>query len=230
MSENREFRIEATTEVEATPERVWEAINDATAAWMFPTDQWPAEYPVKEYPTHVISRMDGPDGWFNQLENTIEALPGGKSRIRYVHSGVFTDDWDQQYDGASKHTLFYQHTLGQYLKYFDGQPVVFTDVQGPAASGAPDAFDKLKESFGITHAQAGDKVAVSVPGVGELKGELDYANEWFFGIRTGDALYRFFGRNHFGSVVGLTIHDFSGSGDSEATAAAWGRYLEGLYA
>lgn len=71
---------------------------------------------------------------------------------------------------------------------------------------------------------------MTVPGVGELKGELDYANEWFFGIRTGDALYRFFGRNHFGSVVGLTVHDFSGSADSEATAAAWGRYLEGLYA
>lgn len=137
MSENREFRIEATTEVEATPERVWEAINDATAAWMFPTDQWPAEYPVKEYPTHVISRMDGPDGWFNQLENTIEALPGGKSRIRYVHSGVFTDDWDQQYDGASKHTLFYQHTWGSTSSTSTVSPWSSQTSRAPPLPGLP---------------------------------------------------------------------------------------------
>ena len=75
--------------------------------------------------------MDGPDGWFNQLEHVLEPLDGGRARLHYVHSGIFADNWDEQYDGASKHTEFYLHTLGQYLKYFDGRPVVFTDIQGP---------------------------------------------------------------------------------------------------
>ncbi|MFJ3958857.1 SRPBCC domain-containing protein [Arthrobacter sp. NPDC090010] len=230
MSENREFRIESVGELNATPERVWEAINNATQAWMFPTDQWPAEYPVKDYPSHVISRMDGPDGWFNQLENTIEALPDGRSRLHYVHSGIFTDNWEGQYDGASKHTVFYQHSLNQYLTYFDGKPVVFTDVQGPEGSGVQGSFDALKSAFGISSATAGDAVSVDVPGVGVLEGELDFSNQWFFGIRTADAMYRFFGRDSFGSVVGLTVHDFSGSGDSEATASSWSAYFHGLYA
>ena len=60
--------------------------------------------------------MDGPDGWFNQLEHVLEPLDGGRARLHYVHSGIFADNWDEQYDGASKHTEFYLHTLGQYLQ------------------------------------------------------------------------------------------------------------------
>ena len=43
-------------------------------------------------------------------------------------------------------------------------------------------------------------------------------------------MYRFFGRNAFGAPVGMTVHDFSGSGDSAATAEAWGGFLEKVYA
>ncbi len=43
-------------------------------------------------------------------------------------------------------------------------------------------------------------------------------------------MYRFFGRNAFGAPVGMTVHDFSGSGDSEATAKAWGGFLGKVYA
>ena len=30
--------------------------------------------------------------------------------------------------------------------------------------------------------------------------------------------------------MGMTVHDFSGSGDSELTAKAWGAFLEKVYA
>jgi hypothetical protein len=93
------------------------------------------------------SGWEGPDGWFNQLEHVLEPLDGGRARLHYVHSGIFADNWDEQYDGASKHTAFYLHTLGQYLKYFDAQPVVFTDVQAPAGSQAPDGFDQLLKAM-----------------------------------------------------------------------------------
>ncbi|UVJ40217.1 SRPBCC domain-containing protein [Arthrobacter sp. CJ23] len=230
MTDNREFEIVFDGEVPATPERVWEAVTNATAAWLFPNDGWESVNTVEEYPNHLVNRMEGPDGWFNQLEHVIEPLDGGRAKLHYVHSGIFADNWDEQYDGASKHTAFYLHTLGQYLQYFDGQPVVFTDIQGPAASQVPDGFVALKRALGVDGAAEGSVVELDVDGVGRLSGEIDFSNEHFLGLRTADTLYRFFGRNSFGAPVGMTVHQFGGSGDSEATAKAWGGFLEKVYA
>jgi len=230
MTDKREFEIVYDTELPGTPERAWEAVTRGTPAWMFPTDQWPAVKTVEDRPSHLVSRMEGPDGWFNQLEHVLEPLDGGRARLHYVHSGIFTDDWDGQYDGASKHTAFYLHTLGQYLKHFDGKPVVFTDVQAPAASQVPEGFERLKQALGVAGSAQGDTVDLDVDGVGQLSAEVDFSNENFLGLRTADALYRFFGRNAFGAPVGMTVHDFSGQGDAEATAKAWAGFLEKVYA
>lgn len=230
MTDNRKFEIVADTELPGTPERVWNAVTADTAAWMFPTDQWPAEKTVEEYPTHLVSRMEGPDGWFNQLEHVLEPLEGGRAKLHYVHSGIFADNWDEQYDGASKHTRFYLHTLGQYLQYFDGKPVTFTDIQAPATSQVPDGFVQLKKALGVDGTAAGTAVDLELHGVGRLSGEVDFSDENFLGLRTADAMYRFFGRNVFGAPVGMTVHDFSGSGDAELTAKTWGAFLEKVYA
>jgi uncharacterized protein YndB with AHSA1/START domain len=229
MTDKRNFEIVYDTELPATPERVWEAVTNGTPGWMFPTDQWPAVRTVDEYPHHLVSRMDGPDGWFNQLEHVLEPLDGGRARLHYVHSGIFADNWDQQYDGASRHTEFYLHTLGQYLKYFDGRPVVFTDIQGPGAWEARDGFTRLREALGAGSAGQGAALDVELDGVGRLSGEVDFSNQHFLGVRTAEALYRFFGRNAFGAPVGMTVHDFSGAGDTEATAKAWGGFLERVH-
>jgi hypothetical protein len=230
MTDNREFGIVYDTELPGTPERVWEAVTKGTPAWMFPTDQWPDVKTVQEYPTHLVSRMDGPGGWFNQLEHVLEPLDGGRAKLHYVHSGIFADNWDEQYDGANRHTEFYLHTLGQYLAHFDGKPVVFTDIQAPPASQAPDGFDRLKKALGVESAAQGSTAEVEVDGVGRLSGEVDFTNEHFLGLRTAGAMYRFFGRNAFGAPVGMPVHDFSGSGDSEATAKAWSGFLAKVYA
>ena len=71
---------------------------------------------------------------------------------------------------------------------------------------------------------------VELDGVGKLSGEVDFSNEHFLGLRTSEAMYRFFGRNAWGAPVGMTVHDFSGAGDSEATARAWGNFLAKVYA
>ena len=230
MTDKRKFEIVYDTELPGTPEQVWEAVTKDTPAWMFPTDQWPAVRTVEDYPTHLVSRMDGPDGWFNQLEHVLEPLDGGRSRLHYVHSGIFADNWDEQYDGASKHTAFYLHTLGQYLQYFNGKPVVFTEVQAPAASQDKDGFERLRAALGVAGVAPGSSVDVKLDGVGQLSGEVDFADENFLGVRTADALYRFFGRNAFGAPVGMTVHDFSGSAESGSTAKAWQGFLERVYA
>ena len=230
MTDNRNFEIVYDTELPGTPERVWEAVTTGTPAWMFPTDQWPDVKTVNEYPTHLVSRMDGPDGWFNQLEHVLEPLDGGRARLHYVHSGIFADNWDEQYDGASRHTEFYLHTLGQYLEHFDGKPVVFTDIQAPAASQAPDGFARLRAALGVDSAGQGTHVDVELDGVGRLSAYVDFSNEHFLGLRTSSAMYRFFGRNAWGAPVGMTVHDFSGAGDSDATAKAWSGFLDKAYA
>ena len=170
MTDNRNFEIVYDTELPGTPERVWEAVTKDTPAWMFPTDQWPAVKTVEEYPRHLVSRMDGPDGWFNQLEHVLEPLDGGRARLHYVHSGIFADNWDEQYDGASKHTEFYLHTLGQYLKHFDGSPWSSRTSRGPPRRRPGRLCPAQEGARAWTTRRRGTRLSVEVDGVGRLSG------------------------------------------------------------
>ena len=60
---------------------------------------------------------------------------------------------------------------------------------------------------------------------------IDYSTPEFLGVRTTDGLFRFFGRNHYGSVVGMSAHLFIDGGvDAAASEAALKAWLDGLYA
>lgn len=230
----REFAIERTGEIAATPEDYWAAVTTGNAGWL-----WPMEAPepweggagpfgatvrVWDPPRHLVSRVDLPDGVFNQLEHVVEPREGGLW-FRYVHSGVFTDDWDAQYDGASKHTDFYLHTLGAYLEHFRGQAAAFLDIDAGPASSGPDALEVLASALGIgTDDTVGATVELAAPGLGT--GTVDYRTPEFVGVRTETALVRVFGRNAFGATVSLVVHQFSGTPD-EAAMRAW---TAGVYA
>jgi hypothetical protein len=225
----KEFDIVQDGQYPATPGQLWDAVTAETESWLFPTDGMPGVDLVSERPTHHVNRMEGPDGWFNQLEQVIEARSDGTTFMRWVHSGVIADDWDNQYDAATRHTAFYLHTLGEYLAHFAGRPVVFADVQGPAASGTPDALDAVRAALGITtDTAAGDSVGVTLPGEAAPGAVLDFHNAYFIGLRTDRALYRFFGRNLFGGTVGMTAHYFGGIGPKELRDG-WQRWIDALY-
>ena len=87
----------------------------------------------------------------NQLDYTIEPRDDGRRAwVRYVHSGIFVDDWDNQYDGAAKHTDFYLHTLRQYLTHFAGRPAAaFATFDGPEAAKAADALAVVGRALGL---------------------------------------------------------------------------------
>ena len=170
-------------------------------------------------PHHFSVRAEGPDGWFNQLDYRIEARGDG-AILRYVHSGVFDDaGWDNQYDAVNSHTDFYLHTLGQYLEHFSPRTATYVGggaggLMGPEASMAPDAFTRLQAALGVPEgASAGDSVRLAHD---DVDGVIDYRTDRFLGIRTGDALYRFFGRNAFGGPVGMSIHHFGDGVDADA--------------
>ena len=166
----------------------------------------------------------------NALEYLIEAKDGGTVLLRYVHSGVFTDDWDNQYDSAGQHTDFYLHTLGQYLRYFAGQRPTYIAAEGPEAAKSQDAFDTLRGELGLTAASApGEQVRLTPPGLDPVDAVVDYATPNFIGVRSADGLYRFFGRNAFGMPVGLSHHLFAADVEKDKTQLAWQSWLDGLY-
>jgi uncharacterized protein YndB with AHSA1/START domain len=239
----REFEIRREVELPATPEQVWQAVatGDGTAAWMFPVAEgapsgvgevW-AGHTVTAYdpPRHLAVRAQAPDGQvMNALEYVIEAKDGGTVLLRYVHSGVFTDDWDNQYDAADQHTDFYLHTLGQYLRYFAGQRATYIAAEGPDAAKAQDAFQALRQELGLTAASTpGAQVRITPPGLDPVDAVVDYATPNFIGARSADGLYRFFGRNAFGMPVGLSHHLFAPDVDKDKTQLAWQSWLDGLY-
>ena len=181
--------------------------------------------------------MESPDGTFNALDYAIEARDGGTAHLRYVHSGILSDEWEDQYDAIGGHTDFYLHTLGQYLEHFNGRDVTYVGqpsdgINGPATAGAPDAMDTLRAALGATGAGVGDEVHAPMGDAGTLDGVIDYSTPEFLGIRTDDGLFRFFGRNFFpGGVVGMSAHLFvEGGVDAAASEAALKKWLDSVYA
>jgi hypothetical protein len=166
----------------------------------------------------------------------IEARDGGTAHLRYVHSGILADGWEDQYDAANGHTDFYLHTLGQYLEHFNGRKVTYvgqpsSGIEGPETAGAPEAMDTLRTALGVSPgARVGDAVQAPLGEAGTLDGVIDYSTPEFLGVRTADGLYRFFGRNHYGSVVGMSEHLFTDGVDAASREAALKAWLDSVYA
>ncbi|MFC4495791.1 SRPBCC domain-containing protein [Streptomyces ovatisporus] len=244
MSE--EFEIAREFEVDAEPQQVWDAITTGTAGWQWPSEPEPREggsagmgHTVTAWdpPHHFAVRAENlqeiiPTLALNQLDHTIEPRDGGRRAwVRYVHSGIFTDNWDDQYDGASKHTDFYLHTLREYLTHFASRPVAFSTLDGPDASTAPDAFAAVGRALGLAAGTAeGTGVQARGPAGQLLDAVVDFLNPYFIGLRTDEALIRFFGRNHWGAPVGISVHNFAPDADAKADETAWQAWLDGIYA
>ena len=226
-----EFEIRRSGELDASPEEYWAAVTTGNAGWLWPREVEPREGGAAPFggtvlawdpAHHLVMRGEGPGGWFNQLEHVIEARDGGGLRYTYVHSGVFVDNWDTQFDGADQHTDFYLHTLGQYLTYFAPRPATWFSVDATGAgAGAPEATARLAEALGVAGLPAGASVQVDLPGVGTVTAEVDYAAPHFLGLRTADSLVRVFGREAFGHVLGVAVHSFDEAADTDALQAAW---------
>jgi hypothetical protein len=92
-------------------------------------------------------------------------------------------------------------------------------------------MDALRAALGVARdAHVGDTVHASLGDAGSLEGVIDYLTPEFLGVRTAEGLYRFFGRHHYGSVVGMSAHLFVDGVDAGAREAALKAWLDGVYA
>src|SRR3977135_832802 len=168
---SREFEIIREVDLPAAPDDVWTAITADTAAWQFPTGMeipsgaappegapgttWDPPHRPASPPHRLGSRSAAPAWTFNALDYAIEARAGGTAHLRYVHSGILADEWEDQYDAIDGHTDFYLHTLGQYLEHFNGRRATYVGqpsdgINGPEAAGTPDAMDALRAALGVS--------------------------------------------------------------------------------
>ena len=235
----REFEVTWEGELPASPQQVWDAFTKHTRGWL-----WEIAYEPKvggaergltggggtvtvwdPYQRFVTRAEAGED--FNQLDYTLSPQGDG-THLRFVHRGVMSGDYDLELDACRRHTAFYYHSLGEYLKHFAGRTATYAMTEAPESSTSPDAFTKLRNALGLADdVQVGDQVVLELPGV---TGVVDYLTPEFVGVRTADALYRFYGRNAFGWRIGVGRHLFAEGVDQAAEERAWEDWLVGVFA
>ena len=91
-------------------------------------------------------------------------------------------------------------------------------------------MDTLRAALGASGAGVGDEVHASLGSAGSLDGVIDYSTPEFLGVRTDDGLYRFFGRNFYNGVVGMSAHLFVDGVDAAAREAELKAWLDSVYA
>jgi uncharacterized protein YndB with AHSA1/START domain len=234
----REFEIAREVRLEATPEQVWEAITTAkgTAGWLFPTPDLQPDGPgvtgwdpPRRLAVHTPVTEDGSTQSFEYL---VEAREGGTAVLRFVHSGVLADDWNDEYeDLTSAGWDMYLHTLAEYLSHFRGRSATFVSAEGPTASADPRAWAKLPRALGLPGVPAvGEQVRLTPEGLPAIEGVVDYAARSFLGVRGDDAIYRFHGRAQVGMTAAVGHHLYRPGVDQEKEQEAWRSWLGRAFA
>lgn len=234
----REFEIAKEVRLEATPEQVWKAITTAegNAGWLFTTEDIQPDGPgvtTWDPPQHLTVKTPvAEDGSTQAFEYLIEARDGGAAVLRFVHSGVLGDSWNDEYeDMTGAGWDMYLHTLAEYLRYFSGRPATFVFAEGPAASADLRGWAKIPRALGLPSTpEVGEKVRLTPEGFPPVEGVVDYAGPSFLGVRGDDAIYRFHGRAELGSTAAVGHHLYRPGVDQEKEQAAWRSWLERTFA
>lgn len=237
---SRDFEIRKEVELDATPERVWEAITtrEGLRAWLFDQEFVPdaTSAQVWDRPHRLLVRLPrAPDGATQAFEYVIEARAGGHAVLRFVHSGFLGDSWDADFD-FSEVTGYgwtlYLHTLAEYFAHFAGRPAMYVEIEAPPASSAEGAWPRLMAQIGVAEGlEAGDAVRFEPEGMAPIEGVADFVTPGhFLGIRTSDSLIRFHSRGGLAMPVAVGMHLYDGPSDPDRIRTAWHEWLTAVYA
>ncbi|MBO0827158.1 MAG: SRPBCC domain-containing protein [Streptosporangiales bacterium] len=233
---SREFEIRKEVVLEATPEQVWQAIAtpEGQAAWLFPPeiDKDAAGADADPPNRLAITTPTAPDGSFHAFEYVIEGRDGGTTVLRFVHSGMASDDWGDDLAVMTGYGWdMYLHTLAEYLRHFAGRRATYVSAEAPPSSSAVETWPRLLRALGLGEDVApGDAVSVRVEGAGPVEGVVDYVQPTFVGVRAADALYRFHGLASMGTPTAVGHHLYADGVDHDAQVKAWEAWLAQVYA
>lgn len=222
-----EFQITREIDVRATPEQLWEAVTTGNAGWLWPMELEPREGGAAAHGA-VVEAWDPPrllrvaaEDRSYALEERIERVDAARTRVAYTHSGVLPAGSESQLEPIELHNEFYLDALRRYAENFSGLPAAYAAVDAGPEGADAGALDRAARALGLAaDAEVGDALALTLGEAGAPeRAVLDYANGFFLGVRTPEAMYRLFGRNRFGGTLGLAVHDFAPGATAERAAA-----------
>ncbi|TCK21001.1 SRPBCC family protein [Pseudonocardia endophytica] len=211
---SRRFEIRREVALPATPEQVWRAIAtpEGQAAWFMPSEP-PPDAQVESEPPH---RLAITDGGTTAMEYIVDGRDDGTTVLRFVHSGMLSDDWGDEFEGMTAAGWdMYLFTLGQYLRHFPDRSAVYAEAEAPAVPGA---WDRILAALGDP--AEGDTVDAT-----GLAGVVDLRSVHYLGVRTDDALVRFHERSPIGLPVAVGHHAYSPGTDPATLSTAWAEWL-----
>ncbi len=239
----RQFEAEERVEVPATPEQVWEAIATGPGidSWFMGNNEvTPGESVRMAFggytPSHTVTAWEEgtrlayggdrePDGRYIAYEFLIEGRAGGSTVLRMVTSGFLPgDDWADEFEAMQAGGAMFFATLTAYLTHFAGRTATPVTVFGPEIPDWDKGWAALHAELGLD----GDRARIQLDG-STVDGVVYFTNAQTLGIRTPDALYRFF-RGFQGGMVAMhhLFSDASPSGTSHADRA-WQRWLDRVF-
>jgi uncharacterized protein YndB with AHSA1/START domain len=223
----REFETRNEFTVHATPEEVWDAIatGPGVDAWfMGRTEIEPGKsvrtaFPggftldssVTDWdPPHRLAYRGEPaeNGEFHAFEYLVEGRGGSTTVVRVVHSGALAN-WEGEYDAMQEGDAIYAGKLAAYLEHFAGRSGHSFFFQQEKAGDRDAVMAAVRARLGLADgAVEGDRVHVAPEGIEPLDGVVDLAAPHVLGLRTDDALIRFF--HAMGTVV-VEEHRYGGA-------------------
>jgi uncharacterized protein YndB with AHSA1/START domain len=259
------FEIELEAILPASPEEVWDAIATGPGidSWFMGRNEVEpreggaaamdtgghraeavvtAYDPGKRFATRTAA---APDGRFMAFEYLIEGRDRGSTVLRVVHSGLLGDDWRDEYDALRRGWPFHLHTLREYLTHFPGRAGIPVFAMAPSGGRpAREVRAALTAALSLPAlVTVGARAHAEPAGLPPLDGEVTWADDERFAVRTADGLYGFHG---FSGLVLMFHHLFapdtqvdsavdtlvdSAMETGGATAeAAWQRWLTTLLA
>jgi uncharacterized protein YndB with AHSA1/START domain len=243
------FEIRKEIEVDATAEQVWEAIATGKGidGWFFGTnnevepgeggrvhidfgDESGGDATITAWdPPRRLAYRDNeaaPDGALHAFEYVIEGGAGGRTLVRFVHSGFLGGDWEAEVDALNEGDFMYLHQMAQYVTYFRGRrPTVVTAFRQYDPAGRDRALAALRAALGVgASGGEGERVSTALDGGDRIEGVVDFASPSILGVRTDDALYRFLHAPQ--GVVHMGHHIYREGIDRDATTRAWEAWLE----
>ncbi|WP_197371123.1 SRPBCC family protein, partial [Streptomyces clavuligerus] len=229
------FEITLETTLPASPEEVWEAIATGPGidSWFMGRNEVEAREggvaametgghreeavitayePGSRFATRTATAADGR---FMAFEYLIEGRDRGSTVLRVVHSGMLGEDWQDEYDALRRGWPFHLHTLREYLTHFAGRTGVPVFAMAPSG-GRPVREIRAALTRGLSLAEpvaVGARAHAEPAGLPRFDGEVVWADDERFEVRTADGIYTF----HHSAAVVLMFHHLFVTGTGTGT-------------